>query len=674
MTFLGSKMKLFPYLLTSLFVGGSFAQEVLTNDAGYDFDQPKTAIYKQKGAEVPTAYRLVSLPTQQVVAQGVPYALESVSDWSGFGGFAKIDFSEVTLEGNYRVEVDVGIETYLSTQFSIGENALIDKTFPSLLDFFYQSRADETSVWSADQGVKKVGGTTSYDVRGGWYDASGDISKYLSHLHFGNYTTPQQIPMTAWVMADLGENSSEYLIDRGHYDKVISEGLWGADYLMRVLDAEGYFFTNVFDNWTGTLSARQICAFEGSAGTKTADYQSAFREGGGVSIAALARMSQWQSSGGFTSAEYLAGAEKAYAHIKTYNTTYADDGVENIIDDYTALLAASELYKATSNSAYLDDARIRMSNMKSKLDASGYFWADVAKTRPYYHAAEAGLPLIALARYVEVEGTASYKDQAIAMIKSNLEYQVSVSSEVNNPFGYARQHIKTGGSVKTSFFIPRDNETGYWWQGESARQASLSAAVARAGKLVYGTTIPQNLKSFARDQLDWIMGKNPYNVSMFSGIGDNNPPKYNNDSKMPLHGHLDGGISNGITASSTNGSGISWNPSEVLVQGWENWRWVEQWLPHSTWFIMAVGSWQEFNEQLTPSFEKKLVEPREINFSNGQLIHNVEKGQDILVLNLKGEVIKKLTSQGPNSALELVLNKGVWIVSTSTGSSRIMIK
>ena len=100
------------------------------------------------------------------------------------------------------------------------------------------------------------------------------------------------------------------------------------------LDKEGYFYTNVFDQWTGNLSARTICAFENSSGTKTSDYQAALREGGGVSIAALARVSQWASGGDFTPAEYLNAAEKAWAHLKINNASYADDGVENFLDDF----------------------------------------------------------------------------------------------------------------------------------------------------------------------------------------------------------------------------------------------------------------------------------------------------------------------------------------------------
>jgi hypothetical protein len=49
---------------------------------------------------------------------------------------------------------------------------------------------------------------------------------------------------------------------------VQAEALWGADYLLRVLDPAGYFYTNVFDHWSGDVSQRQICAIVGESGCR----------------------------------------------------------------------------------------------------------------------------------------------------------------------------------------------------------------------------------------------------------------------------------------------------------------------------------------------------------------------------------------------------------------------
>ncbi len=65
----------------------------------------------------------------------------------------------------------------------------------------------------------------------------------------------------------------------------------------------------------------------------------------------------------------------------------------------------------------------------------------------------------------------------LAVIRKSLEFELDITGEVVNPFGYARQYIKPlGEQKKGAFFFTHDNESDYWWQGENARLASLAAA------------------------------------------------------------------------------------------------------------------------------------------------------------------------------------------------------
>jgi hypothetical protein len=318
------------------------------------------------------------------------------------------------------------------------------------------------------------------------------------------------------------------------------------------------------------------------------EWQAGLREGGGMSIAALARISRWNQAGSFSAVDYLSAAETGFAHLKTQNTTYLDDGKENIIDDYTGLLAAAELFAATEKSEYLDDARTRADSLMGRLHGAGYFTADGGQ-RPFWHASDAGLPVVALARFVEVETDESRKQAAVSTIKKHLDYLVAVTSETANPFGYARQHTNVGSAIKTTFFVPHENESGYWWQGESARLGSLAAAALIGGRLAYpesdsGLRVPSALDAYATDQLDWILGKNPEDMSLMWGLGRNNHAPYCPELNL-LNGEHTGGISNGITGKNADGTGIQWLSSEA--ECWQNWRWSEQWLPHAAWFLIA---------------------------------------------------------------------------------------
>jgi hypothetical protein len=501
--------------------------------------------------------------------------------WGSGNSFYAVDFTELTRPGSYRLQIG----NALSDPFEISDSRLFASTFASVLGYFKSSRADDTDVWAADASAPFFGSSARADVRGGWYDASGDISKYLSHLSYANFMNPQQIPLVAWALAWVYDQGGTALAASGSAAALQAEALWGADYLLRVLDPAGYFYINVFDGWSGNVGARQICAFEGQYGAMTADFQSALREGGGMSIAALARVARWKADGAFTSAQYLAGAKSAFDYLNTNGVKYCDDGKENVIDDYTGLLAASELFATTQDATYLQAARARATSLMGRLGPDGYFIADGA-SRPFWHASDAGLPTVALARYVQVETDASKRGLAKQAIQTHLNYLRDVTNAVANPFGYARQHVAAG---TASFFIPHDNESGYWWQGENARLASLAAA-ALMGAKVLGTSGTQylDLLSFAGNQIDWILGNNPYDICFLNGSGKNNPPPY--CASKPQGGTLVGGISNGITGANPDGSGIQWNGTTPYSTCGDDWRSVEQWIPHAAWFMVATAA------------------------------------------------------------------------------------
>lgn len=535
----------------------------------------------------------------QAVYSGLLSSAQIVSDW-GSQSFYRADFSDWNTPGTYTIEVNVNSQIQASYPFEIGDKAIANLAVDKLMNYFREDRADLSSVWSKDAAIRKYGdySGTTYDVRGGWYDAAGDISKYLSHLSYANYLNPQQTPLTVWAMAFVKERAPNLPTNSGTVASAAqSEALWGADFLLRILDPQGYFYITVFDGWSGILSDRVICAFEGSDGIKNANYQAAFREGAGMSIAALARISAWPVYGDSSSQAYLAGAERAYSHLLLQNANntcnYCEDKKENIIDDYTALLAASELYAATAKSNYISDARARALRLIGRLATDGYFYSDDAKTRPFWHASDAGLPLVALARYLEIDPEEA-DPSIISGMRKHLQYLVKMTNSISNPFGYARQTFRTGGTIKTGFFIPHDNESNYWWQGESARLGSLASAMFLAGRMALpeessALGIPDSLVAYASNQLDWILGKNPKSMSFFEGLGEVNSPAYFNAYQKA--GQLVGGIANGITGVQTDGTGIQFRSgTEFYRETWQGWRWEEQWLPHSTWFLMAIAT------------------------------------------------------------------------------------
>ncbi len=65
--------------------------------------------------------------------------------------------------------------------------------------------------------------------------------------------------------------------------------------------------------------------------------------------------------------------KRAFANLLVNNTRYDDDGKENIIDDYCALMAATELWIATDSVVYRDQARKRAEHLAAPHDGRGLF-------------------------------------------------------------------------------------------------------------------------------------------------------------------------------------------------------------------------------------------------------------------------------------------------------------
>lgn len=555
---------------------------------------PKVAVLELQGGGEASTFRLID-EAGEVVFTGPLEPSAEFSEWGTGRQYFSADFTSFQGSGSYRIEAETSEGVLRSAPVFIGEDALFKTTAQALMGYFRTSRHTN----DADRHIRIYDTDRYVDVWGGWKDAGGDNGKYLSHLSYANFFNPQQTALVPWALAKSYELAPDLFREAELEKALIEEVMWGADYLMRNLDAEDYFYMTVFDKWGTEGAERVVTAYTGLDGVYTEDYRAAFREGAGIAIAALARAARLSKEAGVTGQmsadKYLKGAERAFAHLEASQGAYGDNGVENIIDDYTALEAAIELFLSTESESYLTAARTRADNLIRRMGDQGFFISD-DDSRPYYHGAEAGFPVIALADYIAIETEQARREAAKAVIARALEAQLALTNAVANPFAYARQVFQTYNfkngmlepGIKNGFFLPHANETGYWWQGESARLSSLATATVLGGRQVAadaegGYGITPSYAAFAQAQMDWTLGRNPYDISMLYGFGVKNPPRADSGGDMDL-----GGISNGITGAmgSDEGRGITFAPGPDS----ENWRWVEQWLPHTTWFLLAISA------------------------------------------------------------------------------------
>jgi len=560
--------------------------QLLINHIGYETFGPKQAVILSESSDFPAAFaQLVCSYSHKTVAHLKVEQHGKVANWH-HGYFHRIDFSDFTGEGSYYLQV----KDIQSEVFSIAQGLLMQRTFSDVLHYFKSQRCGGIFD-KQDKSVPLLGTQTTADVHGGWYDASGDVSKYLSHLSYANYLNPQQTPIVVWNLfkglAILDHHSEFAAFSR---TRLKEEALFGADFLVRMQHSEGFFYMTVFDQWSKDIKRREICAYETQQGHKSNDYQAGFRQGGGVAIAALAVASRCDVHGEFSNEQYLAAAEKGYWHLQECNTHYLNDGEENIIDEYCALLATCALYQSTASEKYLNEARTwaeRLCSRQANDNNFSHFWsANNDGSRPYYHAAESGLPVIALCEYLDIETCCERLTKAKTVVNQACQFELDITQAVTNPFGYPRQYVKdVDGDKRDAFFISQNNESGYWWQGENARLASL-ATMAYQVQPYLEQQLKTQLLNFGQNALNWVVGLNPYDMCMLDGHGRNTPDY------LPHLGFFNakGGVCNGITAGFEDREDIAFNPEQQKDDMLQNWRWGEQWIPHGAWYVMAVMS------------------------------------------------------------------------------------
>jgi len=766
------------FVLICAFIPVSAQITITVNNVGYEKTGTKRAIVQSASAISATSAELVNAQGE-VVRANVPLGAQAtVASWSGdgFRYFKVADFSSFDTDGTgYRLRVGTGASAVRSPPFAIGPKLLQSRTGADQIGFFKGMRHDGTRPVDGgdDRALPIFGSSRTHDIHGGWWDATGDRGKHLSHLSYSNYYNPQQIPMVVWAL--LHANSAQ---PGAFGTATLEEAAWGADYLLRSIAPEGFFYMSVFDNWgdgyqhagqpSGSRAPREICAWGtprdqdgmthnpvdgtwNSDGIRSAAYQSGMRQGAGVSIASLARAAKVfdtsRVSGAFTAAQYLDGAKRAYAHLTHPDTLtrYLDDGRLNIIDYYCALLAATELYNATEGADranYLAEARGWLDSLLSLQSADGWFRSGkdaYGSDRPFYHAAEEGLPVVAISRFYQVAASNAEKLLLREAVRKNLSHYVNITYKDSNPFEYAKMYRRRsepllgggggndvggaysitiqaeeytsrvgdfrvengaigwiedghsatyefnadhadsyrleffvatgnesssfdvlvngtaagtvsfgntngwqnfriealGGSgvqlrlgpntvrlefknavnvdyfrfvsnnvviappsqINAEFFIPKVNETGYWWQGENARLASMASAFILGAPIAdhTGGMWEDTLFGAATAQLDWILGRNPFNLNMMYGF--NIPEETNTYPHYTAAGNhlanIRGGICNGISSMRSNENNIEWMPYRDRGEGdenWRNWRFVEQWLPHNAWYLIAVSS------------------------------------------------------------------------------------
>ncbi|RDS82117.1 glycoside hydrolase [Dyella monticola] len=589
--------------------GWAAEPKVLVDQVGYELQASKQAVISADAGQSLHAFDVIDASTDKPVLSGTLTDTGPVAKWGG-QHYWRADFSALKTPGRYYLELKDHGNCVRSDEFLVQDNVLERNTLSNVIYYFKGQRASGL-MDKADRHLPHPDGSPgTLDIHGGWYDATGDYGIHLSHQNLTSYFNTQQLPLVVWsLLRSYQQLDARHDPDFSQYlRRLLDEGLFGADFLVRDKRPDGSFYQSIDapgkdklpqDRRIGDPNWRTQIKRSASDTTERIEqpargphaYEASFRAGGGMAIAALALTSTMNADGDFTRQDYLRTAEDAYRFLDAHNKALINDGVENIVDDYCALLAATELYRATHDESWREAADRRAQSLMARLatyDGQTDYWRADAGTRPFFHPTDAGLPVVALLEYDAI-ATPAQQHAVRDTVRRSLAHELKVTDAVNNPFGYARQFVRMGdGTLRTAFFFPHDTEAAPWWQGENARLGSLAAAARMAAPLFAADpSFHAQLEAYAWHQLHWILGRNPYDTSMLMGSGQRNAQYM--FFRSYEYTSAPGAIINGITAGLDDEDGIAFNLGYAQTGRDDDWRWTEQWLPHDAWYLYAIS-------------------------------------------------------------------------------------
>lgn len=482
------------------------------NQAGFRPDEIKTAV--AFGREpLPAEFRIVSVATQKVVFTGRTRPV--VGGWGEFAYHGELNFSTFRKEGTFAIEAG----STRSPQFSISRKIHAD-TADQLLEFMRQQRCGYNPY--VDASCHTFDGRTAYGplppgtyltATGGWHDA-GDQLKYL--LTASNATAQM---LLAYKLVAGADRKHVHFADRfnnmgqpginGTAD-VLDEALWGLHWMLKLHPSKDQLYHQVADDrdhkgfrlpqnetvdygW-GPGGARVVYFADGRPqGLK--QYQS---ESNGVAnlagryAAAMALAYQiWKDDSHFSelARKFLQAGREVYelgrakegvqqgnsygAPYRYAETTWADD----------MEWGAAELFRATRDARFLRAAK------RYALLAGSESWMGKQEAGHYQY-----YPFMNLGHF-------RLYDLVDARTKRRLA-------------GFYREGIER--AIKQGSGNPYQIGVPFIWCSNN-----LLVALATQTALYEGMTGDRRYREFGAKQFDWLLGRNPWGTSMFTGIPAN---------------------------------------------------------------------------------------------------------------------------------------------------------
>ncbi|MCK4304879.1 MAG: glycoside hydrolase family 9 protein [Candidatus Eisenbacteria sp.] len=488
--------------------GQIIAQETLRPiicHGGYDPQGTKTSVVWANGGKLTGTFELLDAVRnrQHPAAQPVVYRGELKEAgfhlWGGNNYVA--DFSDFKREGLYllRLRVKETKEVMDSYTFPIKKGRYLDLSKKAGRWFYYQRCGMEVpgfhgACHTQDAVIKTDG--TRVDIAGGWHDA-GDYGKWVWGGTMGLFALT--------MFQDVfGAELEETL---GGMPRFINEAAWEADYFCK-----SYWDGMLHQGFTPDFE--DVCTWLGAPDKEpprvileqeTLEIGYGITKGPAICLtgAILARTARLVSPYDAELAERCtsvardiydrcAGMDFSQPEYEKYQTAYLYYILSGL------LLADLELGPITGDRRYERDAIQKVTGILELQDEEGYFYSDRARTAV---TADPGYHLPALYEFLRRNPESSLCPRIREAFGRWARY--TMRSANLSPFG------QIGGQAKDDSIRNIKPNTN------NGRFGELAWGLATAGRLLGE---PQYVKA-AENQLQWILGFNPADISMMAGVG-----------------------------------------------------------------------------------------------------------------------------------------------------------
>ncbi|MBR1897718.1 MAG: glycoside hydrolase family 9 protein [Oscillospiraceae bacterium] len=496
--------------------------EVLTNQVGYF---PNLA---KKATLLSTSDKPVKFEVKDASGKTVYNGESAVHGFDADSGDTVhiLDFSALNDEGTYTIVTADGAE---SREFSVGILDTYSGMLYDALNYFYQNRSgiaiESQYITSGDAAsLARAAGHTSdiatieqtwgysassgtQDVTGGWYDAgdhgkyvvNGGISLWLMQNEYERAMLRGEDAAYADGSMNIPENNNGYpdLLDEARYEME-----WMLKMIVKDGDCKDMVYHKVHDiKWTALAVApaddpeERILKPPTTAAT--------------LNLAACAAQSSrlWQDYDTAFADECLTAAKNAYEAAKKHPEMYAplDESVgggaygdDDAQDEF--YWAACELYAATGDKTYLDDAKSSRFALDIPSELNGGESVGIVGSFDWGHTAALGSLTLLLHRDDLAEADASTLEDHL---KTTADYFVGLE----NAQGYGLPY----GPSTISY---SDSDKGYVW-GSNSFVADNAIILAYAYDLNGNSDYLNGVAS----AMDYLLGRNPMDYSYVTGYG-----------------------------------------------------------------------------------------------------------------------------------------------------------